>query len=261
MNTYQIRNIGLAVALALVAALLTTFYVTNYKKSVEAGQKSVPVAVAARDIPAGSSGTDLVADEVLTTRSVPRRSVVDGAISEPGQVKKLVATETIYKGEQVSVRRFRPMNQSGVHAKLQGNVLALNVPGTSNQLLAGTLREGDRVDVVATWKYPDESSSVYVSRVILRDLLVLRAPKATPASSKLANGPNGATDTAMLAITDTQSKRLFWAMENGEWSLALRAPRKATDGPEAAEGPVSMLTDGIGRNRANAQISGGRNNR
>ena len=102
---------------------------------------------------------------------------------------------------------------------------------------------------------------MYVGRVILRNLLVLRPPKATPASSKLANGPNGATDTALLAITDTQSKKLFWAMENGEWSLALRAPRKASDSPEAAEGPVSLLTDGIGRTRANNQLNGGRSNR
>ena len=261
MNTYQIRNIGLAVALALVAALLTTFYVTNYKKTVEAGQKSVPVVVALRDIPAGTPGADLVADKLVATRDVPKKSVVAGAISDPTQVKKLVVTEAIYTDEQVSARRFRPLNESGVHSKLQGNVRALNVPGNANQLLAGVLRAGDHVDVVATWKYPDDSSSIYVSRVILRDLLVLRPPKSTPASSKLANGPNGATDTALLAITDTQSKKLFWAMENGEWSLALRAPRKATDSAEGAEGPVSLLVDGIGQNRAHNQMNGRRGNR
>ena len=36
--TYRVRNIAIAVALAVVAALLTTFYVTNYKKSVQSGE-------------------------------------------------------------------------------------------------------------------------------------------------------------------------------------------------------------------------------
>ena len=36
--TYRLRNIGIAIALAVVAALLTTFYVTNYKRSVQHGE-------------------------------------------------------------------------------------------------------------------------------------------------------------------------------------------------------------------------------
>ena len=57
--TYRIRNIGIAVALAIVAALLTTFYVTNYKRTVQQGEQKVPVYVAARDIPLGTPGADL----------------------------------------------------------------------------------------------------------------------------------------------------------------------------------------------------------
>ena len=53
--TYRVRNIGIAVALAVVAALLTTFYVTNYKKSVQSGAEAVTVYVASRDIPIESA--------------------------------------------------------------------------------------------------------------------------------------------------------------------------------------------------------------
>ena len=259
MNTYQIRNIGIAVALALVAALLTTFYVSNYKRSVQANETNVPVLVAARDIPAGTAGEDVIADKLLVSREVPKRSVVPGAISEPKQIKELVATDTVYAGEQVSARRFRPLGQTGIHAQLKANVRAMQVPGNPNQLLAGTLREGDHVDVVATWKYPNDSSQVYVSKVILRDVPVLRAPRSLGAgASKLANGPNGATDFVTLAITDMQSKKLFWAMQNAEWSLALRAPRKATDGPEGVTGPVALGIDGVGQDKFNKDMAGSR---
>ena len=40
--TYRLRNIFVAVALALVAALLTGFYVTNYQRNVRKDETNVP---------------------------------------------------------------------------------------------------------------------------------------------------------------------------------------------------------------------------
>jgi len=51
--TYRIRNIAVAVGLALVAALLTTFYVANYKRHVRQTESTVTIYVAKRDIPPG----------------------------------------------------------------------------------------------------------------------------------------------------------------------------------------------------------------
>ena len=49
---YRVKNIGIAVALAALAAILTSVYVVNYKRHVQHGEDKVPVLVAARDIPA-----------------------------------------------------------------------------------------------------------------------------------------------------------------------------------------------------------------
>src|SRR2546426_983568 len=84
--TYRLRNIGIAVALAVVAALLTTFYVTNYKRTVRHGEQKVPVYVASHDIALGTSGTDVAHRNLLRVEQVPRRSVVPGAISQPDQL-------------------------------------------------------------------------------------------------------------------------------------------------------------------------------
>ena len=99
--TYRLRNIGIAIALAVVSALLTTFYVTNYKRSVQHGESKVPVYVASRDIALGTQGSDIAQGSMLKVEQVPRRSVVPGAISQPSQIDKLVAVEPIYAGEQV----------------------------------------------------------------------------------------------------------------------------------------------------------------
>ena len=58
--TYRLRNIAVAVGLALVAALLTTFYVANYKRHVRQTESTVKVFVAKRDIPQGTPGTELI---------------------------------------------------------------------------------------------------------------------------------------------------------------------------------------------------------
>ena len=83
------------------------------------------------------------------TGALPRRLC---SFSKPEDLRGLVATETIYAGEQVTARRFRPKEERGIRAKLDGNLRAIEVMGTRAQLLGGTLREGDRTDVVANFE-------------------------------------------------------------------------------------------------------------
>ena len=46
--TYRVRNIAVAVALALLAGMLSLFYVSNYKRHVQSNEKTVSVYVAKR---------------------------------------------------------------------------------------------------------------------------------------------------------------------------------------------------------------------
>jgi Flp pilus assembly protein CpaB len=241
--TYRVRNIAIAVALAVVAALLTTFYVTNYKKSVQSGEEAVTVFVAARDIPIGTSGSDVVDRKWIRSEEISRRSVVPGAISDPDQIKDFSAAQPLYAGEQVSTSRFRPLEEQGLRAQLKGNVRALQVPGDEHQLLVGTLKTGDHVDVVGTWEFP-EGSQIHVSRVVLRDLLVLRAANEGKVQSKIASGAN-LPFNAVLAVTDRQAHKLFWLSKNGEWTLHLRGVADAADSPESMDSSASLLQDGM----------------
>ncbi len=266
--TYRLRNLVLAVVLATLAALLTTFYVANYKRTVQSGEKNVPVFVAAHDIPAGTSGEEAVDRGLLETREIPRRSVVPGAISSPKELSDLVATGKIFEGEQVSVQRFRPTEQGGVRAELSGNMRAFQIAGDPQQTLAGTLRAGDHVDVVASLKYrvkdiaPDDAATAdadkdrIATRVVLRDVLVLHAPAGSPTAEKVA-GPIGGTNPVQLAVTDSQAQKLFFVTKNGDWSLQLRPPVNAEDSPESVETLESVLGDGLKQSQF-LQLYGGR---
>jgi pilus assembly protein CpaB len=243
--TYRLRNIGIAVALAIVAALLTTFYVTNYKRTVQQGDETVPVYVAAHDIALGTPGADVAQGKMLRVEHVPRRSVVPGAISKPDQVDELVAVEPIYAGEQISTRRFRTPQEQGIRAQLKGNLRAIQAPGSQSQLLGGTLKEGDRVDVVGTWLQP-ETSQNHVSRVVLRDLLVLQAPDSAQVGGKIGSNPNEPF-SAMIAMTDAQAEKFWWVAKNGEWTLQLRPVSNAADSPDGIENAGTLARDGLAR--------------
>jgi Flp pilus assembly protein CpaB len=123
---------------------------------------------------------------------------------------------------------------------------AIEVPGDGHQLLLGTLHSGDRVDVVGSWEFP-ESGQTHVARTILRDIEVLRGPQEGKVASKIASSSSNEPYSAILAVSDTQSRKLFWLMKNGEWSLELRAVTKATDSAEGFDTSESLLKAGLKR--------------
>jgi Flp pilus assembly protein CpaB len=244
----------IAVALAAVAALLTSFYVTSYKRHVQRGEDHVTVLVAKTKIPEGTTGAD--ASKMLAPLDVPRKSVVPGAVSSGDQLQGLIATQATLEGEQVTTQRFSPKTNVGVRGQLTGTLRALSLEGDQNQLLAGTLKDDDHVDFVAAIKKPGEQD-VYYARMLVRDLKVLQAPSAPPVGTKITGGANS-NFSAMLALTDSQAQKIQYVLANaaGEgptrWHLELRPATHGADSPDHVDSFDSVLTDGLtaGQRRA-----------
>jgi|SRR5579884_109832 len=242
--TYRARNLFAAIGLAVLAALFVGFYVTNYKRTVEHSQQNVTVWVAARDIPEGTSGSDVVSNGYLKQEQVLRQSVVPGAISSEKQVESLVAAQPTYAGEQISLARFSNEATEGIRGVLRGPMRAVQIAGDNNQTLAGTLRTGDHVDLVANIRVGDTTSQSAVARIVLRDLRVLKAPGDSGVGAKLSS-PTGSSASVLLAVTDTQVQKLFYVVKNDDWTLELRPVVKATDSPESVETEKTIVDDGL----------------
>jgi Flp pilus assembly protein CpaB len=239
--TYRIRNIVIAVGLALLAMMLTLFYVTNYKRSVQKDSQSVQVYVTAKDLTAGQAGADLVKSKAFRVESIARKDVVPGAISSPDQVSNLVLTTPMFAGEQVTLRRFSDVAAQGIRAQLKGTMRAVQIAGDANQLLASTLQSGDHVDLVANLHTPNNNAGA-VTRIVLRDLTVLTAPSDGGKIGASSAGQTGVAAT--LAVTDTQVQRLFYVMRNADWTLELRPVVNATDSKERLDTLESVLREG-----------------
>jgi Flp pilus assembly protein CpaB len=251
MTKSRIRSLALPLGLAVLAAVLVGMYVVSYRKGVTHGAGLVNVLVASRDIPAGTDGSSVAGGGYLKSQTVPRRAVVPGSVTSGAPLTSLVTEGPIYKGEQITLRQFKPIAQGGIFAKFSGNQRAVVVPGEPRQLLAGTVSDGDRVDVVANAKYSLGSLKRATSRVIIRNLLVLKAPEA-PGSSDI----NSPTASATLAMTDKDSPTMLWAMSNANWFLALRPTANPHNSRPSLDTLYSVLGRGLPAGTAQKQIAG-----
>jgi Flp pilus assembly protein CpaB len=248
VTNLRLRNLMLPVALAVLAAILVGFYVVSYRNSVKEGAGLVKVLVASRDIPAGTKGSSVAAGGYLETEMVPRRAVVAGSIVSAAPLTSQVVANEILQGEQITLRQFAPAEQGGIFANFSGKERAISVVGEPQQLLAGTLSEGDRVDVVATARYRAGGARAS-TRVVLRDLLVLKAPEEVT---------DAATDSvsATLVMTDSQAQTMGWAMKMSEWFLALRPTVAPRNSPQTLETLHSFLARGLPASKASDLIVG-----
>jgi Flp pilus assembly protein CpaB len=232
------RNLLLPGVLAALAAALTLVYVAHAAGTAKTARQSYTTAyVVTRDIAAGTPGAE-VARLVKLVR-LPASAIVPEAVRSPLELAGRIAVDPIYRGQQLTIRSFGGLQQQGVLAHLSGRMRVIQIAGDANQLLAGTLQPGERVDVVASLKTSDKQLPYGIT--VLRGLLVLRAPSA---SSGGQVGGAQSTYAATLSLTDAQAQTLFFVTKNGDWSLVLRPVVGSADGTAFVDSIQSVLGGG-----------------
>ncbi len=228
-KTVNTRNLVIALALAVVAVLLTIVYVGAARDDQAAGKEQITVYAVTRGFDVGAPGTK-VADSI-EERAVARKDAGPAPVTDLAQISGLYLTQPVFAGEQLTLKRFAPAAQQGVRAKIAGNQRAYQLPGSPNQLMVDVLQPGDRVDVVANLKNPANQDDIR-SAIVLRRLQVLDTVEFDEQSA-LQN--NEGRYAVVLAVTDEQAKRLYYVQKNGEWMLQLRPVKKPKDGSTSAE--------------------------
>jgi len=236
---YRIRNIVIAAALAAAAVLLTVIYVTSARNDVATGKESVTVYVPSKNFAVGTAGSTIAGS--LEKQTIARKYAAPAAVDNPNQLKGLYLTQPVFKGEQLTMNRFALPKEQGIRSQLSGKERAVQVPGTANQVLAGTLIVGDRVDVVASLKDPANNTNVK-SSVVLRNLEVLQTEDGNGGSKLETADAN--EHAVVLAVTDDQAQRLYYVMQNGDWTLQLRPVKKPKDSNRSVDTFGTVLAGG-----------------
>jgi Flp pilus assembly protein CpaB len=213
--TYRRRNIVIASGLALLAVVFMVLYAHRGGSAGDVGRGVASVLFASHDIQEGTPGSSLQKGAFVRKR-VPRSAVVPGHISTPKAVAGQVATQETLAGEQVTIRKFGPMAATGVRSRIQRYERVVQLAGDKNEVLDGTLRAGDRVDVLGSWT-PVGCQNCRVSSVIVRNALVLATSAELGSTSRAQDAY-----PVQLRLSDEEANAVFWMMKNGAWWLMLR---------------------------------------
>ena len=258
--TYSVRNIVIAVVLAVLAAVLVIMYTSNAQKQATSGQENVTVLVAKTDIAPGTSVPDAITAGAFETRSVVSKDVVPGALPSMASLNKsLATTASIAAGSQVTAGMFSQSQQNPIVTQLTGLDRAVQFALNSNRVLGGTLKAGDHVDII--WNatiHPTGNDSKFGDTVIGRPLFlnvpVLSTYDSGAASAALTadgTGPSGGSSdgssglAVIIKLSQTQVAPFETALTNGTVWFALRPSSGYKDAPIVLTTACTLATAGL----------------
>jgi pilus assembly protein CpaB len=202
---------------AIAVAALATWGVYRVLQETKARSQveTMPVMVASRDLPEGTS-IDRLAVE---SSSWPAPTIPPGAFSNVDSVVGRVTRVAIFKGEPIVPGRLAPAGTGpGLEVKITPGKRAMAVRIDDVAGLSGLIQPNSRVDVLVTLR--DVTTGVrQVSKVFMENMRVLSV------GTQIQRGNDGRpinATTAALEVTPDEAERLALAMSQGSIQLVLR---------------------------------------
>jgi Flp pilus assembly protein CpaB len=140
-----------AVVLALAAAGLVVWYVSSLRSEESVAEQTQAVLVATADIPARISGEDIVANNLIERREVVVSSVASGALTSESQLQGTVLTVPVAKGQQILQSQLGAPEEQSLSYRMKTGMRAISIAVDRRNAVGGAIKEGDRVDVIATF--------------------------------------------------------------------------------------------------------------
>ncbi|MCL4465242.1 MAG: Flp pilus assembly protein CpaB, partial [Chloroflexi bacterium] len=113
------------------------------------------VLVARQDIPALTTGEVIIEKRLIEPQQVVVSSVVPGALGDETNLKDMVVTMPIIKGQQLLLSQLGAPEAQSLSFKIKQGMRAITLPVDRNTGVGGAVQPGDRVDVIATFKAED----------------------------------------------------------------------------------------------------------
>ena len=259
--SYSVRNIVIALILAVVAAGLVIMYTSNVKHNADQSIKTTTVVVAKGDIVAGTPLNTLVDGGAFTTRQVATKDVVPGAFTSINSLNTSLATATnITAGAQVTPAMFSDSKDTAVVNQIHGTMRAVQVAFNANRVLGGTLKAGDHVDIygeitIQSSRNNSQFSQQTVAARIITNVEVLSTYDTGVATTPLtsASGANSASgtddgtggDAVILAIPQNLLPDFMLIRADGQFWMALRPGHGAQDTGASVATPCSTFATGL----------------
>ncbi len=218
----------LALIPGLLAAALAYKYVSRATRPGPVSVKGIPVVAAKSAI----APRTRITQDLIYVREFPVEAVHPRAALDAEQILGLVTKHQILEGEQIIMDRlYGEDERAGLASSIPADRRAVTVPLNEVAGVAGFVKPGDRVDVIATVSAAGQTGDVALT--VLEDVEVLAIAQETEDRTQ---GKAKVSTSATLAVTPAQAERLALAEEMGDLRLALRPVfASATSGSGAVE--------------------------
>jgi pilus assembly protein CpaB len=224
----------IAVVLALVLAVVATIAIFLYVQGIEErafeNAELVEVFVAQGTIDAGTSAAAAGDAGLIARDTAPRGNVPDGAITSLDQIDGLVAIDRVLEGEILLRGRWGTTEDVSVGFEIPEGFEAIAVEVGIPPGVAGYIREGDRVSLIATIEAPGpittdadgtvtEEPGEVRSQYLLQSIEVLAVGRRTTQAEGEQQPQSNMLMTVALQPEDAE--RLVFAIENASLYFTL----------------------------------------
>ena len=217
-NRRGLMFLVLAVLLGLGAAFMAREFTGNTPAAQAAGVPTTPVVVAQADI---GTASKLAAAE-LKTVDWPTAHVPTGAVTAVAAAEGRVTRRPIVAGEPLlEGALFEKGAEGGLPAVISSDHRAVSVKVDSVIGVAGFVKPGAKVDVLATLRRVDTPDSLPYSKVILQDVRVLAIDQKL---EEARDGEAQLVSVVTLEVKPDQAQKLIYSAHEGRLQLALRTP-------------------------------------
>jgi pilus assembly protein CpaB len=235
-NRQAIFFLALAVILGLGAALSAERWLRGRAPlSAAAPVPAAPVVIAKVDVPVGVA----LDSRQLGIASWPAGFVPAGAIGSIEQASGRVPRRPLAANEPVLEAALLPQgSQAGLVAVIEDGKRALSVRVDPVIGVAGFIKPGSRVDVVATLRRIDLDAQLPYTHVILQDVRVLAIDQKLEG---VENGEAHLVSVVTLEVDPQQSEHLTYISHEGHLQLALRNPGDHDEVKTRSTGVADLL--------------------
>jgi len=251
--------VAIAVVLAVAAAAAVILYTQGVKEQARSGGELTSVIVATQEIPANQSLDPLVDQGIFTEIQLPADALVEGAVTDVGELRGVTTTTPILANEQISTSRLssaeRPLNLTGVSKGHVGVAIELDAP----QGGVGNIQPGDSVQVFATYqgvqvikgdlrKLVNSAAAGTTSpKIDLPDFTLTLIPtvRVLRIQNPSVDTETGRSDSSRIQVTldllPQDAQNLVFAQENALIWLGLLPPGEDGTQPRASLVPIEIL--------------------
>jgi len=209
-NLFSLRrgSILVGVAVAVIAAIVLFAYLHAYRNSVNNPNANVSVLVAKHLIEKGTPGDIIGTTGQYQVSAIPKGQLQVGALTDPATLAGRVAATDIFPSQQLTAASFVYAAPGTLSTKLVGTDRAIAVSMDATRGMAGQIAAGDRIDIFVGLNSAGIHGSQPVIKLLMSNVLVLRAPYGT-----------GGAYT--LRVPEAQAAQLAYAVDNGHlWFVA-----------------------------------------